>query len=303
MDFKIRVLRYFVTVAEHSSVTKASEILFVAQPSLSQRIRAFEEQLGFPLFERSHGTITLSSQGKLFYLVAKKLVNSADSAGTIVRNLRSGDVGSLRIGGSWFNLERYVCSTIIDTFTDKFLDVDVIVERGIYSPNILERLRQNELDVAFVVGPTDEREFEALSLPPIDFDFLVPNESPLSKLDSVPLEGLAGTRLAWYRRENNPYIYDAVAVLLSEHGVTVFSPPDTHLNALVHYAQRNRVSTLIGRETEGRPEDMTALSFEDRDMSFVSSLVRLKANKSAIVDKFISHASESLHLQTEQDEH
>ena len=294
MDFKIRVLRFFVTVAELRSVTKASEKLFVAQPSLSQRIRAFEEQLGFPLFERAHGTIKLSPQGKLFYPVAKKLVNSADSAGSIVRNLRSGDVGTLKVGGSWFNLERSLCASIVDSFADQYLEIDVIVERGIYSPNILEQLRKNGLDAAFVAGPVDETEFEALHLPPIEFEALVPETSPLAQYDAIPLEALPGIRFAWYRRENNPHIFDAVDVLLSENGAEIFSPPDTHLNALVSYAQRNQVHTMIGRETEVKPDGMKIIPFEGARVQFASSLVRMKSNKSVIIDKFFAHAESCL---------
>ena len=50
MDLKL--LRAFVTVAEHGTVSKAAELLHITQPALSRQLRGLEHQVGFPLFER-----------------------------------------------------------------------------------------------------------------------------------------------------------------------------------------------------------------------------------------------------------
>jgi DNA-binding transcriptional LysR family regulator len=48
----LRHLRTFVTVAEHGTVSKASELLAVAQPALSRQIGDLEAELGIKLFDR-----------------------------------------------------------------------------------------------------------------------------------------------------------------------------------------------------------------------------------------------------------
>jgi DNA-binding transcriptional LysR family regulator len=48
----VRRLRYFLAVVDHGSVNKAAAALHVAQPSLSQAIRALERDLGLDLFRR-----------------------------------------------------------------------------------------------------------------------------------------------------------------------------------------------------------------------------------------------------------
>ena len=288
MDFKIRVLRYFVTAAEQGSITRAAEILHVAQPSLSQRIRTFEDLLGFDLFERSHGVIKLTEQGEIFLPIAKKLVLASDDAGIAVRNLREGNVGTLRVGGSWFNLERVACRRLIDQFTDDFPNVEVIVERGLYSPELLTRLNLGELDVAFVVGPVDTAVYDEISIEPIVFDLLAPIDSALAKEDTVKVDTLSGIKIAWYRRENNPHVYDAAHSILTAHGAEIVAPPDTHLSALVHYARRTGNCTLIGRGSDAGADDMIAIPFESEAISFDTSLVRLKKNNSGIVEQFWS---------------
>jgi DNA-binding transcriptional LysR family regulator len=47
-----RRLRYFLAIVDDGSVTAAAERLHVAQPSLSQALRAFEAELGAELFHR-----------------------------------------------------------------------------------------------------------------------------------------------------------------------------------------------------------------------------------------------------------
>ena len=294
MDFKIRVLRYFVTVAEQGSVTRASELLHVAQPSLSQRIRTFEDLLGFPLFERSHGSIKLSEQGKVFLPLARELVITSDQAGLMVRNLRDGNVGTLRIGGSWFNMERPEVSGLVDRFADEFSSVEVIVERGLYSPELLTKLKLKELDLAFISGVVDTDIFDKINLQPMVFDLLVPKRSALAKAKEVDRASLSGLQVVWYRRKNNPHIYDAVNNYLVACGAEILTPPDTHRGAMIRYAQRTGNCTLIGRGTPIEAEDMVAVPFPSEIITFESSLARIKGGESRMVEQFWRWAEDQL---------
>lgn len=60
----IQKLKYFYTTAKLEHITRASEILHISQPSLTQAIHTLESELGVPLFERQGRRIALTRFGK-----------------------------------------------------------------------------------------------------------------------------------------------------------------------------------------------------------------------------------------------
>ncbi len=66
-------LQYFVAVAETRHFTRAAETVHVAQPSLSQQIKALERELGADLFLRARGNITLTDAGEALLPLARRI--------------------------------------------------------------------------------------------------------------------------------------------------------------------------------------------------------------------------------------
>ena len=68
-DFRLKV---FMTVAQERSFTKASLVLDVTQPAVSQNISALEKELDVKLFERMRGEVALTAEGHIFMQYAQK---------------------------------------------------------------------------------------------------------------------------------------------------------------------------------------------------------------------------------------
>jgi len=77
---ELRVVRYFLAVTDHGSITRAAVHLNVAQPSLSRQIRQLEDELGGHLFERSATGVRLTPAGERFAGMARDLVSRAEAA-------------------------------------------------------------------------------------------------------------------------------------------------------------------------------------------------------------------------------
>ena len=85
MDLDLRLVRYFIVVAEHRHFGRAAAALRVAQPSLSRQIRRLEQQLGVRLLDRTSQGTRLTEAGEVFLPRAKALLRSAAQAAAQAR--------------------------------------------------------------------------------------------------------------------------------------------------------------------------------------------------------------------------
>jgi DNA-binding transcriptional LysR family regulator len=93
----LRQLRYFLTIADEGSFTRAAQQLLVAQPSLSQQIKALERELGGPLLERLPKGVRLTAAGKAFLPEARAAVAHADRARRNARSALGLQAGELEV--------------------------------------------------------------------------------------------------------------------------------------------------------------------------------------------------------------
>ena len=95
---EIRVLRYFVTVAEELNITRAAEKLNISQPPLSSQIKALEQELNTTLFIRGKRHLQLTDSGKLLYRHAKEILSLSDKASDEIRLMGKAMNGTISIG-------------------------------------------------------------------------------------------------------------------------------------------------------------------------------------------------------------
>ena len=72
---ELRLLRYFLAVAKEQSITGATEILHVTQPTLSRQLTELEEELGTQLLIRGKRQVTLTEKGLLFRQRAEEILS------------------------------------------------------------------------------------------------------------------------------------------------------------------------------------------------------------------------------------
>src|SRR5262245_25851184 len=97
---ELRHLRYFVSVAEAASVSKAALRVHICQPALSRQIRDLETELGVRLFDRIGRRIELTAEGADLLRESRHVLAHAESLIERARSLVSGGAGILRIGAT-----------------------------------------------------------------------------------------------------------------------------------------------------------------------------------------------------------
>ena len=95
---ELRHLRYFVAVAEAENVSRAALKLHVSQPALSRQIKDLEDELGFPLLERTAKSVRLTEAGRAFLVESRAVLQRADDAVKTARAIATGGAGFLHLG-------------------------------------------------------------------------------------------------------------------------------------------------------------------------------------------------------------
>jgi DNA-binding transcriptional LysR family regulator len=188
---ELRHLRYFVSVAEALSFTKAAERLHTAQPSLSRQIRDLEEELGVQLLNRTKQHVTLTDEGRSFLGDAKRLLALAAETVESVRRLHTGEVRALNIGYV-SNLFHDLLPRTLASFHQELPTVSV----NLFDLSCGEQFRaleEGKLDLGFVGlhEPIARRGFEFRTVASYKTVVALPKDNPLTSKTTVELKALA----------------------------------------------------------------------------------------------------------------
>src|SRR6185312_6035155 len=149
VSMQLQQLAYFVAVAQEGSFTRAAERVNVAQPSLSQQIKALETDLGAQLVHRARGQVGLTAAGETLLPVARRMLADAETARREIRELAALGRGRVRLGATP-SLCTGVLPAVLADYRHRYPGVDLVVhESG--SRDLERALVEGSLDVALVI--------------------------------------------------------------------------------------------------------------------------------------------------------
>jgi len=205
---ELRHLRYFVAAAEQENVSRAALKLHVSQPGISRQIHDLEDEIGFPLFERSAKALKLTDAGRKFLEEARAVLQRVDDA---VKNARAVAIGAgaeIHVGYAP-SLTIQILPTALRAFQSKFPRARVSLH-DLSTEEMLAGLRAGELQVALMVQPPRKMlrglQFKELARYPICA--ALPPKHPLAESKTVNFEQLAREPLIAYTRLDYPEYHD-----------------------------------------------------------------------------------------------
>lgn len=192
---EIRVLRYFLAVAQEGSVTRAARALQLTHPTLSRQIRELEEELGQTLFSRGGRELSLTREGLLLRQRAEEIVGLAEITEKEFRSLGEKTVsGDLSIGCG----ESKALSFVTDAL--KVLqDEHPLIIPHFFSGNgeiVMDRLDKGLLDFAVLMGAKNTERY--YSFPLLNHDtwgLLMDKDDPMAQKKAITAEDLLGIPL------------------------------------------------------------------------------------------------------------
>ena len=212
---ELRHLRYFVAAAEQENVSRAALKLHVSQPGVSRQIHDLEEEIGFPLFERSAKALKLTEAGKKFLDEARAVLQRADEAVASARAVAAGLGGEIHVGYAP-SLTIQILPRALRAFQGKFPKARVSLH-DLSTEEMLAQLSSGKLQAALLVRPTRAMlrglKFQELARYPMCA--AAPPAHPFAKLKSVSLEQVAREPLVAYSRADYPEYHEDLAAMFA----------------------------------------------------------------------------------------
>lgn len=191
---ELRVLRYFLAVAEEKSFTGAADRLHVTQPTLSRQIRDLEEELGAELFLRGKRTIELTEAGVFLRRRAGEILELTAKTQAAFAEPESGISGDVYLGGGETEAMRLVARTA-RTLLRQHPNIRFHLFSG-NAEDVAERLDRGLVDFGIFIRPANLEKYDYLSLPVSDvWGLLIRKDDPLAARASIRPQDLAALPL------------------------------------------------------------------------------------------------------------
>ncbi len=159
---EIRVLRYFLTVVREESITKASEVLHITQPTLSRQLAQMEEEIGVKLFDRGARKITLTNEGILLRRRAEEILQLVDKTERELMEQDEQIEGKITIGCGEISSVQLL-PELFKKFREKYPHVTF----DLYTATadlVKEQMDKGLIDIGLLLEPIDMEKYDFIRL-------------------------------------------------------------------------------------------------------------------------------------------
>lgn len=153
------LLKVFVAVANKKSISLGASILNFTQSNVTLRIKQLEKNLGYLLFHRVPSGVILTKEGEKLYPLAVEIVKKVEEAELKMKNITHQEI--LRIGSGQANVALRLLP-FIEKLNKKYPNMELELYANA-NPQILEKLLDYKLDIAFITGEPNHKDLMILN--------------------------------------------------------------------------------------------------------------------------------------------
>ncbi|HEU5077572.1 MAG TPA: LysR family transcriptional regulator [Opitutaceae bacterium] len=214
-----RQLLAFSTVARRASFTLAAKELFLTQSAVSHAMKSLEEELGCRLLDRVGKRVLLTQAGEQFLLHTDKILREMELARSGLDALTNWGHGRLRVGASTTACQ-YVLPTVLREFKQSFPKCVIKIEPGDHAQQ-LDLLNSNHIDLALMLEPQRETEFNFIPLFEDELCFVVSPLHPWAVAGEVPRDAISAETLVLYNKTS--YTFRLVGEYFREEKIALMN--------------------------------------------------------------------------------
>ena len=196
-----RQLACFVAVVDEGSFTRAARAIGIAQPSLSQHIRALEEELNGRLLERLPRGVALTPAGRALLPEARTAVRALERGRRGARSVLALEAGELEIA-TVLSMAVGLLPGYIRVWHERYPNVSIRLHEFRHRSLLEDAVEQGLAD--FAIGPLPVRVWEGplAEIAWEEFVIVVPATDPLAGRGSIRLEELADREWVLYHQDH-----------------------------------------------------------------------------------------------------
>lgn len=184
-----RLLRYFLAVAREQNITRAAQVLHVAQPTLSKQMMELESQLGTQLLIRGKRRVTLTDEGQFLRKQAQEIMELLDKTESAFFSADSIVGGDVCLGCAETPAMKEI-SRVFRSVRAEHPGIQFHIFSG-DAETVLERLDKGLVDIGILLDPPVYDRFEYTALRCKDsFGLLMPLDCELARKEAVTLDDL-----------------------------------------------------------------------------------------------------------------
>ena len=211
MNYSLRQLRVFVTVAQARSFSRAGEIIGLSQSAVSHSVKELETQTGVKLLDRTTREVVLTEAGQQLAMRLERLLDELNSTLRDVGRLGQQLSGTVRVAASQ-TISAHLIPQCIAESNHRYPDIDFVLHDR---PQqwVLESIRQGDVDFGIVIDPVAVSDLECEVVLSDPLLLLCRDDDPLASLPQVAWQALQGANLVLqdYASGSRPLIDAALA--------------------------------------------------------------------------------------------
>lgn len=198
---EIRLLNYFLVLAEELHYTKAAERLNISQPTLSNQIKILESMLNVKLFDYVQKKTVLTEPGKILKDHAYKIFFDIEQAESDIKNFTGKSREQIHVGASGSHLLLIPCSRFNNIHNDVLITMEE--HRG---STIVENVKNGKLDLGVIHYSAEDSFIHSELLNIESYLAVVPLSSRLAEYSSVSLKDLTAENMVLLTKTSNSRI-------------------------------------------------------------------------------------------------
>lgn len=198
-----RRLRYFVTIVDSGTITRAAEILHIAQPALSQHVVALETEFNQQLLVRSRKGISVTAAGRALYRYAQGILRLEDAARQDIESDESSPTGTVAIGLAPYSSFSMLMIPIVQTIRSRYPGILIRILETL-SVVHSQAIRLGQIDAGLIYDPGIVRGIRFEKVSTEELCLVTPEDVTVDGAtdDDVPLSSLAGLDFIMPRAEH-----------------------------------------------------------------------------------------------------